>query len=123
MAALVQQMATDAHDPAPQVAVYFVSTRGPANQVTSGDVVDSRSLPVYVVVVRGRFSNPKWATEPLGAPPLVGNTLELIVNQKTGVVLDVGLVHETAKAYAALLTRLGGAHAEHRLTLPSIGTS
>lgn len=122
LSSIADQLAREAHDASPRSAWYFVSTRGPANQATSGATVDGPTLPVYVVIVRGHFSNPKWAMEPLGAPPLMGNTLEFLVNQKTGAVLDLGLVNEAGRAFRAMIGRLGGTGAEHPLPLRGIRT-
>lgn len=117
LAALAEMMAQSAHDATPSSAVYFTTTRDQGNLATSGDYVDGGSMPVDVVVMHGHFSNPTWASEPPGAPPLRGNTLVLIVDAQNGRGVDGGLVTQTSAQASALIGRLTALSASHPLTV------
>ncbi len=115
LAALADKAARSAHDSKPRVAMYFTTTRKQGNEATSGDYVDKSSMPVDVVVMRGHFSNPLWASEPPLAAPLKGNTLILIVNAQNGSVVDNGLITQSSSQASAMLRRLTALSVGHPL--------
>lgn len=117
LASIAEEMAKSAHDMNPSSAVYFVANRGQGNVATSRDRVDSGARPVDVVVMRGGFSNPKWLTAPVGAPDAKGNTLVVIVNAKTGGVVDMGMMTQDAAQISSMKEKLTVLSTPHPLTV------
>lgn len=108
LSGLAARIARGSNDASPS-AVYYVSTRGAANDAVSGDRVDSAGMPVYLVVMHGNFSNPVWASVPPGSHPLFGDTIYAVVNHANGGVVDVGMFKKSARQGAAI-AHLGPAH-------------
>ena len=91
------------HDMNPTSSVYFVTNRGQGNLATSGARVLGGSMPVDIVVMHGAFSNPKWSTDPLGAPAEKGNTLVVIVEAQNGSVVDMGMMTQNTHQASAMV--------------------
>ncbi len=86
------QLATGAHDAHPLWARYVRTTLGQyARWAHEGRPAGAASRSVIVLVARGRFSNPVWASIPPGAS-LKGQYVVEALNPKTGAAEGMGLL-------------------------------
>lgn len=106
LADLAESMATASQDAHPSKAIYVKSVRGLANAVLNGDVVDGRQIPVYVVVLTGRFTGGAWASVAPGAAVPTGRFLSLVVDARNGRTLDAGI----SNSLHGSLSHLGSVH-------------
>ncbi len=86
------RLAASAHDAHPRWARYVRTTVGQYTRwAHEGRPAGSASRPVIVLVVRGQFSNPLWASIPPGAS-LTGQYVVEALNPKTGAAEGMGLL-------------------------------
>lgn len=86
------QLAAGAHDAHPLWARYVRTTLGQYTRwAHDGRPAGAASRSVIVLAVRGRFSNPIWASIPPGAS-LAGRYVVEALNPRTGAVESMGLL-------------------------------
>ena len=92
-------------DPKPSLIQHVTGTRYRANLVAGGDIVPG-SAWCYLVAERGRFIA-KGASYPAGGHPPKGSVITLVVNARTGGVLDFGISDRYPQ-----LRKLGAVHTD-----------